>query len=318
MGVFDNRSDTQREIDEYYRTRNNQGFEGVNNNNYPTNESQYSTNNYSANNNYGADNYNNNYAGNNNAYGNNSYNNYGVNGYNNRPDPNFNNNNGYRNDGYNDYSNYNNYNNYAGNNNYAQQYHNPSPNYDYNNNYPANNQRQNYQNKVYVKPSSKGNTVFIVFFIVFFLLAFSTAFLSNTHSMLVAQILPFLFLGIFTLVGLITAFGPIITGIIKKRRCTYQTKAIVVDMHTRRNSKGRRSYAPVYEYSYGGIQYVARSSTHRNYLLPDIGDEVDILINESNPEDFYVEEKKANIFSLIFGLIFAIVPMYMLITEFLY
>lgn len=220
MGFFDNRSDTQKKIDEYYKVRNN---------NFPTNENQY----------------------------------------------------------------------------------NSVPNCNYQNNYSVNNQEPNYQNKVYVKPSNKSVAIIMLVFLIFFVSMILMSLLSSVNSF-VASIMPACCLSMFALAGLSVSFAPIITGIIKKRRCKIQLKALVVDIQSRRSRKGKRSYAPVYEYSYMGTQYVARAHSYRNYALPEIGDEVNLLINEANPEDFYVDDPKFNIFTFIFGLVFAAIPLFMI------
>ena len=260
MGFFNKSTDTEKEINEYYKNRNNQSINR--NNNYDNAYNNYNDNNYGMNNN---NNYNSDYRVNNN-YNNRLYNADNINNMNNA---------------------------------YYQNQENP--------------------NRVYIKPPRKSKAILLMFLIIFFLIAVLNVVSSTTNnyavSLIMARIAPYLFLSVFVFVGLSVAFGPIITGVIKKRRCKVQLKAIVVDMHCYRSSKGKRSYAPVYQYLYCGKEYIARASSHRNYALPAIGDEVDILINEMNPEDFYVDEKKANIFTLIFGLIFAILPLFMLFSE---
>lgn len=259
MGFFNKSTDTEKEINEYYKKRNNQSVNETNN--YNNTYSNYNDNNYGMNSNY-----------NNNGYRVN-------NNYNNRP-------------------------------------------YDANNINNMNNayyQNQENPNRVYVKPPRKHKAITFMFLIMFLLIAVSIIVSNTTNNyaviLIMARIIPYLFISIFVFVGLSVAFGPIITGAIKKRRCKVQLKAIVIDMHCYRSSKGKRIYAPVYQYLYCGKEYIARASSHRNYALPAIGDEVDILINEMNPEDFYVDEKKADIFTLIFGLIFAILPLFMLFSE---
>lgn len=307
MGIFDKRSDTEKEIDQYNKNRKNPNSAGAGN--YGGYNNSYSNNYSNSYNNANNSNYtSNNYNPNSNTYGTNSY-------PNNMPNHNSTPNN------YNGYNPNNSYpqNDYPNNNGMPNNYNGYNPNNSYNNTgYGMHSQynnmnNQNNPNRVHVKPQKGAtNAIAIAFFVVFFLAMFTPVFVMIVPTVFTVDIMTVLFLALFSFFGLSIAIGPFITAGVKKRRCKVPVKAIVIDMKSRRGSKGKRVYAPVYQYFYGGIEYIATATSYRNYALPNCGDEIDILVNELNPEDYYVDETRANIATLVVGLIFVVFPLIMI------
>lgn len=250
MRFLDNYSDTKKEIDEYYKTRNNQFYNGSNN-------------------------YNGKYSTNNNQYNQNGYNNLNPNSADNNTQD-----------------------------RYQQNCTEQSDNFQ--NSYFDNNQQQNKQDKVYVKSEIDAKVILVLLFIVFVIIM-ATVLIASYNSAFVIYI----FFVMFSLAGLGIAFSPMIIRIFKKRHCKIALKGIVIDVKSKHSRNGGRTYAPIYEYSYMGTQYVARVS-YRNYAVPNVGDEVTILINEANPKEFYVDNLKINILPIIIGLIFFALPIFLM------
>ena len=117
---------------------------------------------------------------------------------------------------------------------------------------------------------------------------------------------PIIIIVLFAVVGFSIAFTPIIKSSIKKSRCKYQLKATIIDVHWKSTSNGGKTYVPTYQYFYAGKEYIATSYSYNGVSAPEIGSHIDILINENNPEDYYIEHKVANLINLVFGLMFAV------------
>lgn len=220
-------------------------------------------------------------------------------------------------DGNNDYSvnNDDNYRNDYYNNNY---YDNSRYNYDERNSYNTDNinNSHNYQeekpNRVIINKYKKISPTSIVIFIVFFAM-FGFVFISGNSNNselndFIAVLFPAVFLLIFSLVTMSTTIFPAIKGALKRRRCKYQLKANIVDVRVKHGSKGRNIYIPTYQYFYMGNEYILTTRERNTFLPPMIGNQVDILINENKPEDYYIGSKKIEIITLLLGLIFTAVP----------
>ena len=68
--------------------------------------------------------------------------------------------------------------------------------------------------------------------------------------------------------------------------------------------EGKPCVSPEYEFFYMGKIYQVTEISSRNYALPEIGSQIDMLINEEDPYDFYVEEKTDALTSLFIGFLF--------------
>lgn len=126
------------------------------------------------------------------------------------------------------------------------------------------------------------------------------------------QMAMYIFFGIFTLAGLGMLILPKIDKKIKLNRCKCVVKATVVGYKNRSRvnydpdtgREGKPCVSPEYEFFYMGKIYQVTESSSRNYALPEIGSQIDMLINEEDPYDFYVEEKTDALTSLFIGFLF--------------
>ena len=123
------------------------------------------------------------------------------------------------------------------------------------------------------------------------------------------DILPMLGLGLFWIIGLGLIVLPIYTRKVKEKRCTLPVQGIIADLNRRwsRGSNGRRGhyvYAPVYEYFYNGVLYRQESNTYTNYENFEIGTEVTVFLNPSDPNDYYV--KRSQTVTVILGIMFLV------------
>lgn len=109
---------------------------------------------------------------------------------------------------------------------------------------------------------------------------------------------------VFGLAGLAMLLYPIINKRIKMKRCKYLVKATIVDFKVSYDSEGHSSSHPVYQFCYNGETYTVTNSMSLVFGKPEIGTQVDIFINEDNPNDFYAEIKSYELFFVVFGLTF--------------
>ena len=287
MGFFDKRSDTEKEIEEYYKSRENQPA-----NNY----NSYIQN---TNNGYNQNNHNNSHRVNSQPVNTNYNNSYNPNRVNNTYAPN-------------------NHNNYPANNNFHNA--NSDPNgYTMNNANNMNQQRYS-SNAVYAK--AKGTSVaktlgLTTFFVVLLLNIILAVVVSDDPlSAVITMFIPLAISALPVAIGVTIAFTPLINKHIKKKRCKQPMKAVVVDAKMIVTAKGRRRYTPVYRYFYAGREYIVTENSYQT-SPQSIGTEVFMLINPSDPTDIYIERKGANIIMMIFGIMFAGSILLPLIFEFL-
>lgn len=133
----------------------------------------------------------------------------------------------------------------------------------------------------------------------------------------ITKIVPYLFMPIFFFIGLGIMITPYITKKIKIKRCTDKSIAKVVNLQRKRSSKGKYVYCPVYEYLYKGQILVTNDNSYRNFCLPKLGDEFEILINPQDPTDTYVNSNKSKVGNIIFGGIFMAVPIFIMLISLL-
>ena len=102
--------------------------------------------------------------------------------------------------------------------------------------------------------------------------------------------IPFFILGLAVLSGLQATLIPVYTRRAKEKRCKIPITATIVEMK-RRHTRRSTWYAPIYEYSYNGKLYKETGDTHYNESS-HIGEQKEIYINSEEPEDFYTKDLK--------------------------
>ncbi|MEE1282592.1 MAG: hypothetical protein UHK60_10160 [Acutalibacteraceae bacterium] len=232
-------------------------------------------------------------------------------------------------DRYSEYNNYNNtfnsnYNNdaYSSNNNYNNNYNNNR--YSENRAYHNNDYYGMDYNEIYNEASGKlwewckQNKKKIIKFIIsifliwvgVFILSIALAIVSFEISGKSRDVSLFFYLIISILIGVFLLLYQPIRKYKKKKVCKYSVKATVVGFkETISHSKNGISklFSPEYEFYYKGKTYIVEEKSSRNIALPKLGDKFDMLINEENPNDFYVSSISVNMIFVISGLIFFII-----------
>lgn len=99
------------------------------------------------------------------------------------------------------------------------------------------------------------------------------------------------------------------------KECTEKAVAKVVDMETEINtdtdSASPYYYYPVVEYEAGGKKVTVRMDSGSSTPEYNLGEEVKILYNPNNVEEFIVEgEKGSKIFSIVFIVLGGLVSLY--------
>ena len=125
-------------------------------------------------------------------------------------------------------------------------------------------------------------------------------------------------LGMFAVIGFGIAFGPMMKSRIKKRSCNHLVRATIIYVVKEHRGDNKYRYYSTYQYYYNGIEYAITTEQYKGFLVPKVGDQLDMFINESDPEDYYIEQKEKEIIALVFGLIFAIVPTLLIGTSLLF
>jgi len=54
------------------------------------------------------------------------------------------------------------------------------------------------------------------------------------------------------------------------------------------------AYAPIYQYEYNGNLYTKCTGKYKRTGLPDIGNRIELKINEFKPQEVYIEASKAS------------------------
>lgn len=193
-----------------------------------------------------------------------------------------------------------------------------------NNTYPNNyendlyNQNRFATERVYVKPRKKGSMlplliVFLpiplMFVVVAFIIITSFLGIGEDLSLKMIEVLPFLIIAGIAFIAVYSFINETKRRISRKRNCQYNIKALIVDVH-----KVHRSdtyYVPIIMYCFRGKEYIINDNTQRfNYIEP--GTEIDMAINQNDPEEFYIETFEKNkdymsIFGSITMIAFAVI-----------
>ena len=179
---------------------------------------------------------------------------------------------------------------------------------------------QEQYSKVYKEISEKksketkiGIIVSIVMIILFAVIIF---FINSFSGDFDPNIMVFFTLSVFAVIGFSIAFIPRMKTKKNKERCKQLVKAKIIDVKkeydgkvkTEYGSRSRYRYISTYRYFYSGEEYVVVTDTYQGLLIPKVGDEIDMLVNENDPKDYYIEQKDADLLALVFGLVFAIAP----------
>ena len=163
---------------------------------------------------------------------------------------------------------------------------------------------------------SKGNIV--GGFVTLFGVAVIVAILILVENEILSQNVLWIFMcGLFILIGLCLAIIPQIKSAKKKKHCQYPVKAKIENIKKEhiRTEKGHKiyEYTFTYKYLYSNKEYILMTKTVPTTKLPEVGDEIDLLINGNYPEDYYISEKVGNIVMLIMGIMFIVLPLLALI-----
>lgn len=135
----------------------------------------------------------------------------------------------------------------------------------------------------------------------------------------VEKILPYLFLGLFFIIGMGLVIGTYFGTKRRHEKCNYCITATCVDVKTSYN-KGSRTYCPVYEVYFRGEMHRIKRNIYSNVNHVAIGDQKEVYLNPDNPEEFYEprEEKSLNLFTYILGISFAVVSVFALVMTCIY
>lgn len=132
------------------------------------------------------------------------------------------------------------------------------------------------------------------------------------------RLVPFMFLGLFAIVGLIIIFNaipknkkPAITS------CTTPVIASCIDIESYESSDGINTstpiYCPIYEFYYNGTTYRVKGDSYSNYCNVQIGDRTGLLINPVNPYEYTIpdaissQDPMSNLIAIGIGVVFVIV-----------
>ncbi len=123
--------------------------------------------------------------------------------------------------------------------------------------------------------------------------------------------------GGFTAIGLIISLGTLISGALKKKRCSVEIQAVCVEVIERRprSSDESTTYLPIFSYHYDGQDYRVSSGYYSSIDIPTVDHEYALRINPDKPSEFYREKNGNRTFVVIFGFIFTAVGIYSLISS---
>ena len=124
---------------------------------------------------------------------------------------------------------------------------------------------------------------------------------------------------LFFIIGSIVFWTTIFNCSSKKKICTQPVTAVCHDLHVSvsRDSDGTtsRTYSPVWRYYFNGNYYEHHESHSSNIDVPRVGEERTLMIDPSDPLTIYRKSISQMLFLLIFGLIFMIVPMLIVMID---
>lgn len=138
--------------------------------------------------------------------------------------------------------------------------------------------------------------------------------LANTNIQ-INYLIPIFIPVAITLVGLAMMVVPGLLENMAEIRCKVIVKAEYVDFKSVELNDGTTAYSPVYAYTYKDKQYVKERNKYSRKKIGEIGEVVELKINEKNPLDVYFEASKASkMLIYIFGMCFFVTGVGMLLT----
>lgn len=97
----------------------------------------------------------------------------------------------------------------------------------------------------------------------------------------------------------------------KKKRCTEEVSAVVIENRTVRstsNNHGRSvTYSPVFHYTYNGNEYETQTGYSSSPAVFSVGEKTTLFVDPDSPSTIYCPRLKVGkILSIVFGIIGAI------------
>ena len=131
--------------------------------------------------------------------------------------------------------------------------------------------------------------------------------------------IPYLFLGLFFVIGVSLVLGTYLKSKRKHEVCNYCIAATCVEVKSHYDD-GTRTYCPVYEVYYRGEMIRICNNLYTNIHRVEVGEAREIYLNPNDPNEFYEpkEEKATKKFMYILGSIFAIVSIFALTMVLFY
>ena len=102
----------------------------------------------------------------------------------------------------------------------------------------------------------------------------------------------------------------------KKKRCTEEVAAVVIENRTVRSTSGNHghsvTYSPVFRYTYNGKEYETQTGYSSSPAVFSVGEKTTLFVDPDSPSSIYCPRLKVGkILSIVFGIIgafFIIVP----------
>lgn len=118
--------------------------------------------------------------------------------------------------------------------------------------------------------------------------------------------IPILVMLLFIIVSLAMIISPIIKTKRLKKVCTLRVCATVIKHKTEYSDRGRKLFAPVYEFEFNGKKYEVCKEQYTNINVIPKGTIVELLINPLDPEEF-LDDSNFSFYVIGMGVLFFIV-----------
>ena len=139
---------------------------------------------------------------------------------------------------------------------------------------------------------------------------------SPTITIIRDLILTFSFVIIPIIIGIVLIILPAHISKSKRNGCNTKVKAVIVNyIQEEKRNEGIFVYTPIYEYSYNGVTYQAKSSDFSDEPR-NIGHTCKIYINKDNPSEFFDSESLLVSLSKPVGIMFILLSI-MMITPYI-
>ena len=131
--------------------------------------------------------------------------------------------------------------------------------------------------------------------------------------------LPYLFLGLFFIIGVSLVLGTYLTSKRKHEVCNYCITATCVEVKSHYDD-GSRTYCPVYEVYFRHETMQICNNFYTNIHRVEVGETREIYLNPEDPNEFYEpkEELSTKRFTYILGGIFVITSVFALVMVMQY